>query len=306
MENTPSHICTEKAGVIIQQLTEEYLASQHTRPGTAVIRSRAFTLLREFLDSRGCERAADVTAADLEAWRSDLIQRKFAPASVEVFCRSVRQFFDWLERGQRLFINPAAGLVVSKAARAILPVLTQEQIQRFLSQPSPDTATGKRDRALLAVVYYTGLGLRELIALHHQDASRESLEIQGRKPRTVPLRGPVIEVLRRYLNEARPRLLCKKTEPALWLNRQGEALTQGAVQQAFSRHSKAAGLGYATAASVRRACAMHLWRAGMHPVDLQLLLGHASLRTLCQFLRVTAVELFKVHKELPHETNASA
>jgi integrase/recombinase XerD len=299
MEKTTGHICTKKVGVIIQQLTEEYLASQQTSPATAVIRARAFTLLGEFLDSRGRERAADVSAADLEAWRFDLIQRKFAPASVEVFCRSVRQFFDWLERDQRLFFNPAAGLVISKTARPKMQVLSPEQIQGLLSQPSLDTSTGMRDRALLAVVYSTGLGVCELLTLHHQDASRESLEIHGRKPRTVPLRGPVTEVLHRYLNEARPRLLCKKTDPALWLNRQGEALTQGAVQQVFSRHSKAAGLGYVTAASVRRACAVHRWRAGMQPVELQLLLGHTSLRTLCQFLRVTAVELFKVRKELP-------
>jgi len=283
-------------------LAAEYLDAQGGSPKTAVIRRQALKHLQRFLDAQGRERLPDVTAADLEAWRLDLIQRNFASASLEVFCRSVRQFFHWLEQGQRVFINPAAGFIVPRPPRPLLPVLTPEQVQRLLSQPDRGTAIGVRDRALFAAVYATGIAAQELRTLHCHDASREAVKVRGHKPRTLPLDAYAAEALPRYLDQARPKLLGKNKTPALWLTNRGEALTHEALQQVFSRHSKTAGLGYITAAAVRRACAVHRWQGGTHPLELQLLLGHAGLRTLCQYLRVTTTELFKPYKEARHET----
>jgi integrase/recombinase XerD len=287
-------------------LAAEYLDAQGGSPKTILIRRQALTHLQRFLDAQGRERLADITAADLEAWRLDLLQRNFAPASLEVFCRSVRQFFNWLEQGQRLFINPAAGFIVPKPPRPLLPVLTPEQVQRLLSQPDPDTATGTRDRALLAVVYATGITAQELRTLHCQDASREAVKVRGRNPRTLPMDAHAAEALARYLDQARPALLGENKTPALWLTNRGQALSHDALQQVFSRHSKAAGLGYISANALRRACAVHRWQAGAHPLELQLLLGHASLHTLCQYLRATTAELFNPYKETRHETAAIA
>ena len=233
---TQHHIPTEKAGVIIGQLADEYLSAQGGSPKTAVIRRQALAHLQRFLDAQGRERLADITAADLEAWRLDLLQRNFAPASLEVFCRSVRQFFHWLEQGQRLFVNPAAGFIVPKPPRPVLPVLTPEQIQRLLSQPDQATATGTRDRALLALVYATGITAQEVRSLHCQDASREAVKVRGRKPRTLPLDAPAAEALARYLDQARPALLAGNKTPALWLTNRGQALTHEALQQICPRH----------------------------------------------------------------------
>ena len=306
MEKTQHHIPTEKAGVIIGQLADEYLSAQGGSPKTAVIRRQAIAHLQRFLDAQGRERLADITAADLEAWRLDLLQRNVAPASVEVFCRSVRQFFHWLEQGQRLFVNPAAGFIVPKPPRPVLPVLTPEQIQRLLAQPEQATATGTRDRALLALVYATGITARELRSLHCQDVSRDAVKVRGHKPRTLPLDATTAEALARYLDQARPALLGGNKTPALWLTNQGQALTHDALQQICLRHSKSAGLGYITTAALRRACAVHRWQAGAHPLELQLLLGHTSLQTLCQYMRVTTAELFTPYQETRHETAAIA
>jgi integrase/recombinase XerD len=283
-------------------LAAEYLDAQGGSPKTILIRRQALTHLQRFLDAQGRERLPDVTAADLEAWRLDLRQRNFAPASLEVFCRSVRQFFNWLEQGQRVFTNPAAGFIVPRPPRPLLPVLTPEQVQRLLSQPDRGTAIGVRDRALFAAVYATGIAAQELRTLHCHDASREAVKVRGHKPRTLPLDAYAAEALPRYLDQARPKLLGKNKTPALWLTNRGAALTHEALQQVFSRHSKAAGLGYITPAAVRRACVVHRWQAGAHPLELQLLLGHASLRSLCQYLRVTTIKLFNPSKETRHET----
>jgi integrase/recombinase XerD len=174
-----------------------------------------------------------------------------------------------------------------------------------VSQPDQATATGIRDRALLALVYATGITARELRSLQCQDASREAVKVRGRKPRMLLLDAHAAEALSRYLDQARPALLGENKTPALWLTNRGQALTHDALQQIFARHSKAAGLGYITSAAVRRACAVHRWQAGAHPLKLQLLLGHASLRTLCQYLRVTIIELFNPYNQTRHETTTA-
>ena len=283
-------------------MTAEYLDAQSGNPKTRLIRQQALTHLQRFLDAQRRERLPDVTAADLEAWRLDLLHRKFAPASMEVYCRSVRQFFNWLEQGQRVFINPAAGFIIPRPARPLLPVLSPEQVQRLLVQPDRGSDIGLRDWALLATVYATGITAQELRMLHCQDMSRDALKVRGRKPRTLPLDSHAAEALTRYLDQARPKLLGENKTTALWLTNQGHALSHDALQQVFSRHSKAAELGYITSAALRRACAVHRWQTGAHPLELQLLLGHASLRTLCQYLRVTTIELFTPYREARRET----
>lgn len=305
MEKTRHHIPTTIASVIIQQPAEEYLEAQGGSPKTRVIRRQALKHLERFLEAQGRERLADITMADLEAWRRELLHRNFAPASLEVYCRSVRQFFNWLEQGQRVFINPAASFIVPRAPRPSLPVLTPEQVRRLLHQPDQGTVTGLRDRALLATVYATGVTAQELRTLHSQDAGRDAVKIGGHKPRTLPLDAHAAEALLRYLDLARPKLIGENKTAALWLTSRGQVLTPDALQQIFPRHSKAAGLGYITPGAVRRACAVHRWQAGAHPLELQLLLGHTSLRTLCQYLRVTNTELFNPYRET-HETAATA
>ena len=301
MENTPHHISTEDAGCRIQGLAEEYLNAQAGNPRTATLRRQSIGHLERFLDAQGHERLADITPTDLEAWRRDLQQRNFAPASIEVFCRAVRQFFNWLEREQRLFINPAARFIVPRTLRPALPVPTPAQVQRLLTQPDRRTPIGVRDRALLATAYATGITTQELLRLQCQDASSKTLRVRSGKPRTLPLEATAAEALTCYLAQARQALLGNRKTPALWLTQQGEALTQVALQGVFRCHSKAIDLGCMTSAAVRRTCAVHHWQAGAHPLELQLLLGHASLQTLCQYLRVTKIELFRPYKEKHHE-----
>jgi integrase/recombinase XerD len=306
MEKTSHHILTGNTPVVIQELREQYLQAQGASPNTATLRRKAIAHLGRFLSSQGRSRLADITPADLEGWRADLRQRRLAPTSLEVYCRSVRQFFTWLEQEQRLFVNPAAGFLVPRPRRPRLPVLSPAQLQLLLSQMNPASLIGMRDRALLATLYATGVTAGELLSLQMQDASPEAIRVRGRKPRTLPLDVTAADAVTRYLNEARPGLLGGKQRTFLWLTQEGEPLTQGALHQVVRRHAKAAGLGCVSSASLRRACGVHRWQAGAHLLELQLLLGHASLKTLCQYLRVTTAELFTPHKETHHESAALA
>jgi integrase/recombinase XerD len=272
-------------------LVNEYLDAQRPghRPATLALWQRALGELQQFLSAQGRERLQDITGDDLEAWRVGM-QQRFASATLEIFGRTARQFFTWLEQQQRLFLNPARDFVVPKSERAALPVPTREQLQKFLSQPDAGTPCGLRDRALLETLYATALRAREVRQLHCADVSRETVQVRGARGRKIPLTPEASDWLQRYVQEARPKLL-KHPSPALWLSRDGSALTETTMQQAFRRHSLAAGLDIILPDALRRACAAHRWQNGAHPLELQLLLGHKSLRILGQYLRVSMREL---------------
>jgi len=274
-------------------LVDEYLDAQRRehRPKTLQAWQGALHHLRRFLSAQGRERLQDITTADLEAWRVELSQRNFAPATLEILGRSARQFFTWLEGQQRLFLNPARDFIVPRPERPARSVLTRGQIEKFLSQPDVNTVHGLRDRALLEILYATGMLARELRGLLCQDVNPESAQVRGARGRKTPLTPEAGRWLERYMESARPKLL-QHPSPALWLSRDGSPLIESAMRQAFRRHSLAAGLGIITPDAIRRACAVHRWQNGAHPLELQLLLGHKSPQILGQYLRLGVRELF--------------
>jgi integrase/recombinase XerD len=308
MYKTKRHKSTKRPGVVMRHGLKEYLAALRARrlsPKTLLCYGHALNSFGRFLKGRKVRRLQDVTAADLQAWRQSLTDRNLAPPSMEAYLRAVRQFFDWLEAGQRLFINPAAGLVIPRPPRKLQPVPTEEEMQRFLSQPDTRTPHGLRDRALLETAYATGARREEMARLPVSalDLDNNCLRLYGKgsRERVVPLGTQAIHWLRCYLAEARPRLLRPDPdEPALWLNGAGRRLGYFGFQRMVWRYARAAGLATPlTFHGLRRACATHMLRHGAHPAQLQLLLGHSSLKTLGQYLRVSIADLQQAHAQTP-------
>lgn len=297
---------SEKPWGVVRQLAQEYLQSLRLRQYS--LRSvstygNALDAFLEFLKTRGRARVADVTREDLETWRLVLVQRNFAPASLEVYLRTVRQFFAWLESRQLLFLNPAAGLIIPKPPRKLLPVPTEEQMTKLLAQPNVGTTCGIRDRALLETGYSTGARREELeqLTIFDVDLDHGTLRVlgKGKKERVLPLGKQAVLWLTRYIRDTRPKLLKGNLdETALWIDIHGHALDYSAFQQILKRHSEAAGLHpRITPHALRRACVTHMLKNGAHPLQLQLLLGHATLKTLTQYLRLTITELQEMHRK---------
>ena len=159
MDNTQHHNDIEKPGHIMQQLAGEYLGNLQVRqysPRSVNIYSIVLKDFQSYLADLHRERVQDITAQDLEAYRLALVQRNFAPSSLEVYLRSVRQFFNWLNQNQRLFVNPAAELIIPMPPRKLQHVPSEEEINKLLAQPNITTQCGLRDRALLETAYATG------------------------------------------------------------------------------------------------------------------------------------------------------
>jgi integrase/recombinase XerD len=184
-----------------------------------------------------------------------------------------------------------------------LPVPTEAELARLLAQPDITQPVGIRDRALLEVAYGCGLRRGELVRLtiFDPDFQRGTLRVlgKGRKERIVPLGRQALHWLKRYLQHARPKLLGGRlNEEALWISGKHRPLGGMGMRQQLWEYSKRAQIKTLMCLhSLRRACATHMLRHGAHPVQIQMLLGHASLKHLSQYLEVTITDLRKTHRQ---------
>ncbi len=260
-----------------------------------------------FLAGRGRGRIQDVTVHDLDAWRVELLNRGLKPASVELFLRAVRNLFNWLEDTERIFANPAAGLLVPKAGRLLPRVHTEEEIKRLLARPNVATAAGIRDRAILEVGYCCGLRREELagVSIFDPDLDAGTLRVlgKGRKERVLPLGKHAAHWLKQYMLHARPKMLGGNIDhDALWVGVNGKPLGGQGISVMMKRYGRECrqkgGMPLnLTPHSLRRACATHMLRRGAHPVQIQMLLGHAGMKHLAQYLRLTITDIKKMHAQ---------
>lgn len=279
-----------------------YLAEFQRRkysPSTLDSYGRALRGFASFLAARGIGRFQDVSEKNIEAFRLSLIERKLAPGTQESYMRAVRLLFRWMEDTRQNFANPAAGLVIRRPPRPLLPVPSVGDVKKLLARPDVSTPVGLRDRALIEVAYGCGLRRNELskLDLFDPDFKTQCMRVQGKgsRERVVPLGKQALYWLRAYLDRARPRLLKNNVdERALWVCHKGR-LTIFAVHAIVHRHAEAVGLRL-SAHALRRACATHMLQRGAHPVQIQLLLGHAGLEHLSQYLRVSIRDLRKMHR----------
>ncbi len=289
-----------RSGVDI--LAEEFLDAAQARkysPRTVEIYGQALRDFGCFLDGHGICAAQDVTPALVEAYRRHLQSREFSPAGEETYCRAVKRFFDDLERRQRVFENPFAGTGPLRRSRRLVPVPTEAKVAALLAVPDVTGTRGLRTRTILEVAYSTGARLEELarMRLANVDLQAGTVRIMGKgsKERVVPLGREAVEWLEKYL--ALRRKLAAPGVEALWVGPKGGAIGSLAVGLSIRQCARKGGTATKiTPHGLRRACGTHMLARGAHPVQLQMLLGHASLSHLSQYLRVRFRDLKAMHE----------
>jgi len=278
------------------------LAARNYSPASVDKRRDSLRKFLLFLEAVAIERFQDVTPAVLEQYRSVLASDTYSPYSAESYLRSMRLFFEWLADRGDLFENPAAKFRIIKPPVVLGLVLTEVQVKVLLAAPRLSTRCGLRDRAMLEMLYSTGMRRGELtgLTIFDADPERRSVRVKGkgRKERLLPIGKYAAKYLARYLKDARPRLLPPATSdtPALWYSRLHRPLKKGSIAHMVQHHAKTANLpGKVTTHTLRRSCATHLLRNGAHPVAVAELLGHSNLRSLSHYLKITITDMMKTH-----------
>jgi integrase/recombinase XerD len=279
------------------QVYLEDLRLRHCAPST---RRNAITTLPRFFDhlrSKGVRDIRKLSEAHVVAFARHLARartRKDTPLAVGTqaqYLGVVKAFCGFLERTIRVLEDPARG--VPLPVRRRLPrAISERDTCRLMTAPDSWTVFGRRDRALLELLYGTGLRMTECVRLDLMDVDLAQGVLlvrdgKGRKDRLLPIPGRARAALELYLQDSRPELVRASHEPAVFLSRYGWRLSGVALRKLVRSHGRAIGI-KVSCHVLRHSCATHLLAGGASIREIQRLLGHKDLTTTALYTKVDA------------------
>ena len=238
---------------------------------------------------------------DLERFVDGQMNEGLSPRSVARTVAAVRGFYRFAVLAQHLNTNPADDLQAPRAWPALPKCLGVEDVERLIAQPDVATPRGLRDRALIEVLYATGLRVSELIRLRASDLNLEAGYVsttgKGSKQRIVPIGEQAAGWLTRYIREGRPALMGKRTSPWLFVNaKKGGSLSRVGFWKILKGYGRRAGLSRTLSPHVlRHSFATHLLEHGADLRSIQMMLGHADLSTTQIYTHVLEARLRAVY-----------
>lgn len=249
------------------------------------------------LSAQGVERVEAVEHQHIAHLLHSLSDAGLTPSTMARNLTSIKRFHQYLLVQGAASHNPAERLDPPKLERRLPDVLAVEQIAALLAAPDPDEPLGQRDRAILAVLYATGIRVSELTALQQAALllARGLVRIRGRRARIVPIAAKDIRTLKRYLRQSRPHLARPDSTDHVFLNAQGGALSRMSVWKII----KTAGTHIGKEISphtLRHSFATHLLEGGANLRAVQELLGHADISTTQIYTHLDLSYLKEVHK----------
>lgn len=258
-----------------------------------------------FLASRERE-ANTATSADLGDFLALLAEgdgngsKPCSTATVNRKAACLRSFYRHLRREDLVSDDPAADLATPRRGRKLPEVLSYAEMQKLLAQPRGSEPTDLRDRALLELMYASGLRASETIGLELSDVDLDAGVLRARgkgsKERLVPVGDKAIAAVRVYLRSGRPQLVRNHEERKLFLNFRGGALTRQGLYKIVLGHAETAGLaGRMSPHTLRHSFATHLLTGGCDLRSVQEMLGHADLSTTQLYTHLSGEELKQVY-----------
>ena len=212
---------------------------------------------------------------------------------------SIKNFYKFLISEGAASENPAMGLVPEKAVQKLPQILTGNEVELLLEQPECTDPKGYRDRAMLELLYATGIRVSELIALNIADVSISAGIIRCRgqdKERIIPLYPAAVRALKEYMEFIRPQMLAKPDEPSLFVNVGGERMSRQGFWKVIKKYQNKAKINKEiTPHTLRHSFAAHLLENGADIRSLQEMLGHANISTTRIYARLVKSQLKEVY-----------
>ncbi len=254
----------------------------------------------QFLRNSEIDSLKEVDRHTLRDYLTELMEKGFVKASIARKLSAIRSFYRYLLREEIISTSPVATTSSPKLDKRLPSFLTIEEMNRLLEAPDLSTPQGLRDRALMELLYASGLRVSELVSLNLEQVNLDTNEIRvwgkGSKERMVLMGKPAARALTAYLNQGRPDLLGKKRSNALLLNRYGKRLIERRVQRILEKYTNIAGIGKRVYPHMlRHTFATHLLDGGADLRVVQELLGHASLSSTQIYTHVSKSQAKKVY-----------
>lgn len=239
----------------------------------------------------------------LAGFMVDLKGRGYAKTTLARKIASTKSFFNFMVAEGKLKDSPAGDIASPKVGKSLPDAITLAEAKELIRQPSlSSTPDSKRDRAMLELLYASGMRVSELVALNIEDIDVENNTVRcfgkGRKERIVPIYPQAAQSVDTYLKEARSHMVRKDSEQALFVNQRGERLTRQGLWQILKAYAKAAGLGNrVTPHTLRHSFATHMLGGGADLRAVQEMLGHANISTTQIYTHVSSDHIRRAYND---------
>ena len=252
-----------------------------------------------FLNCENCE-ILTIESSNVNMYVNSLISQGKSNATATRKLAAIRSFYKYLENISLIEVNPVNQISVEKAEKRIPSVLSVEDVDRLLKEPSDNELKGIRDKAMLELLYATGLKTTELISLDLDDVnfSLEHLRCKsGNDIRVIPVYSGAIKVLHRYVKEVRHLFLEDNNEKALFVNVNGNRMTRQGFWKIVKYYSSRLGIDNISPYTLRHSFAVHLLTNGAELKDIQKMLGHSDISSTQVYSRMLENSLCTAYKK---------
>ena len=260
---------------------EDYLKTEkHASANTVSSYVRDVHQFAQSMEDSGVS-LTEVLPKDVEGFTKSLVRKGKSPATVTRSVASIKSFYNCLIALGKVDRNPAKGVAPAKVERKLPQVLTGKEVELFLEQPDCTDLKGYRDRAMLELLYATGIRVSELIDLDLDDLNLPGgvLKCHSKgKERIIPLYQTAIRALSEYVHNVRPQLVEDVEETALFVNMNGERMSRQGFWKLIKYYQEKAGIQKdITPHTLRHSFAAHLLENGADLRSIQEMLGHADI-----------------------------
>jgi tyrosine recombinase XerC len=289
--------------VIIMDYIQKFLRyleiEKNASPHTLSNYRRDIQQFLDFLSSHQCPDVTQANTTKVRSWLAQFISKNYDKSTRSRKLSSVRAFYRFLVREGDAKANPVLGISGPKLDKKLPTFLDKVQVVKLLESPESLDLAGFRDKAILELLYSSGIRVSELVGLNYDDVDfiSEAVKVKGKgkKERLVPMGRPSAIALKKYFDE-RKKSGSKKDAKAVFTNRSGERLNARTVQRVVQKYMKKTLLpGHISPHSLRHTFATHMLDAGADLRSVQELLGHESISTTQIYTHITPERLKEVY-----------
>lgn len=264
--------------------------------------------LASFVETEATKQGKDPSWADLNrqemlSYLLSLQEKRYAETTRARKVAAARSFFKFLVSENIIKEDPTQNMESLNVGRSLPRPISESQARLLLAQPAKkSTPEGKRDSAMLELLYASGMRVSELVSLDLEHINTADSEVRcfgkGNKERLIPIAPSTALTVAEYIKEARPRLVRRDTEKALFLNRRGDRLTRQGFWQILKEYAKEAGLeAQVTPHTLRHSFATHMLNRGSDLRTVQELLGHANISTTQVYTHLTTEHVRRAYEQ---------
>lgn len=279
--------------LIIQDFIE-YLKSRQVSKNTLVSYERDINQLVSHLEQID-KKMIDATSDDLQNYVVYMQTIGKSNATISRSVASIKAFYKYLVKNKIIEENIAEELVAPKVEKKELTILTPKEVECLLEQPSSSDLKGQRDKAMLEVLYATGIRVTELISIKISDVNLHSGYIKVKKKnkeRTIPIGNVALKCLSEYIENVRPLLIKTEEEETLFINANGQKMTRQGFWKILKQYKEQAKIDKdLTPHTIRHSFAVHLLQNGAEVKMVQEILGHTDVASTLMYTQMADMKL---------------